>query len=151
MRGLVLLAMGIALCNFDQGLARDANARTAAKPRSSTVPIPASRPAANNREPAYGGLWASSRKACRDSEGVNHMSIEGGSRFYWYETRCEARDIKAQNGRSWIMRMSCEGEGMKYSASPRLSLATPDRLIVYNGPVGGQSKREVYVRCVGGR
>jgi hypothetical protein len=33
--------------------------------------------------------WASSAKACRDPDG-------GGKRFFWYETRCTATQIKPE-------------------------------------------------------
>src|ERR1044071_5722100 len=73
-------------------------------------------PAAAQAQPKpqpYEGQWAPDRAACRDEDGVNRMEITG-SRFFWYETRCRARDVKADgrsNGRSWTMRLSCEGEG----------------------------------------
>jgi hypothetical protein len=54
--------------------------------------------AKTSRRP-YEGVWASSRKACRDKDGADRVSIEG-DRFYWYETRCRAQDIKAANERS---------------------------------------------------
>jgi len=113
-----------------------------------------------NKQP-YDGVWASSQKACRDEDGVERMLAQG-DRFYWYETRCRARDIKAVDGKavggksvggkSWTMRMSCEGEGQRFRAQPRLSLPTPDRLVFESSPVG-QAKRDAYVRCknFGGR
>jgi len=94
----------------------------------------------------YEGLWASTEKDCTDEDGVNRMSIEGGNRLYWYETRCRASEIKPNGARAWKMRMSCEGEGMKYKCSPRVSIATDGRLVMDNGPVG-EGKRQTYVRC----
>jgi hypothetical protein len=44
------------------------------------------------------------------------------------------------------MRVSCEGEGQRFRARPRLSLAAPDRLVMENAPVG-PTKRQVYLRC----
>jgi hypothetical protein len=44
------------------------------------------------------------------------------------------------------MRLSCEGEGMKYKSSPRVSMATDGRLVMDNGPVG-EGRRQTYVRC----
>jgi hypothetical protein len=93
----------------------------------------------------YDGVWASNQKACRDEDGVNRMLVQG-DRFYWYETRCRARDIKKVNDRSWTMRMSCEGEGQRFRAQPRLSLPAPDRLVFESSPVG-QAKRDAYVLC----
>ena len=94
----------------------------------------------------YEGLWASTKKDCTDQDGVNRMSIEGGSRLYWYETRCRAGEIKPDGDHAWKMRMACEGEGMKYKSSPRVSIATDGKLVIDNGPVG-QGKRLTYVRC----
>jgi hypothetical protein len=94
----------------------------------------------------YEGLWASTEKDCTDEDGVNRMSIEGGNRLYWYETRCRAGEIKPVGDRAWKMRMSCEGEGMKYKSSPRVSIATNGKLVMDNGPVG-EGKRQTYVRC----
>jgi hypothetical protein len=93
----------------------------------------------------YEGVWAASAAACRDADGVDRLSIER-NRFFWYETRCRARDVEAGAPRSWTMRMACEGEGQRFSAHPRLSLPTPSKLIMENAPVG-PTKRQVYVRC----
>ena len=106
-------------------------------------------PAAKTSRRPYEGLWASSKKACRAEDGVDRVSIEG-DRFHWYETRCRAHDIKAANQRSWTMRMACEGEGEKFRAKPRLSLNRSDTLVFEAAPVG-PTKRQVYVRCDGGR
>lgn len=96
----------------------------------------------------YEGIWRGDGKAaCRDEDGVDRMSIEG-NRFYWYETRCRARKITAESRRSWTMRVSCEGEGQRYRARLRLSLPTPDRLIMNDAPVG-PTKRQLYLRCIG--
>jgi hypothetical protein len=46
--------------------------------------------------------------------------------------------------------MACEGEGERFRAQPRLSLDRSDRLVFENAPVG-PTKRQVYVRCDGGR
>src|ERR1044071_8397970 len=73
------------------------------------------------RQP-YEGVWGGDGiAACRDQDGVNRMKITG-DRFFWYETRCQAREIKAEGRRSWTMRVSCEGEGQRFRARPRLSL-----------------------------
>jgi hypothetical protein len=85
--------------------------------------------------------------ACRDEDGVNRMEITG-KRLFWYETRCRALSIEAQGRRSWTMRVSCEGEGQRFRARPRLSLPAPDRLVMENAPVG-PTKRQIYVRCTG--
>jgi hypothetical protein len=43
----------------------------------------------------YIGQWASSAKACRDPDGIGRMEISGGGkRFFWYESRCTATEIK---------------------------------------------------------
>jgi len=94
----------------------------------------------------YDGVWASNQKACRDEDGVNRMLVQG-DRFYWYETRCRARDIKKVNDKSWTMRMSCEGEGERFRVQPRLSLPAPDRLVFERSPPVGQAKRDAYVLC----
>ena len=104
-------------------------------------------PRADAKRQSYEGLWGADLAACRDEDGVNRMLIEG-NRFYWYETRCRARQIKAESRRSWTLRMSCEGEGRRYRARPRLSLATPDKLIMDDAPVG-PTRRQLYVRCAG--
>ena len=74
------------------------------------------------------------------------MSIEGGNRLYWYETRCRASEITADGKQSWKMRLACEGEGEKFRSNPRVSVAADGRLVIENGPVG-QAKRQTYVRC----
>jgi hypothetical protein len=107
-------------------------------------------PASSKSKQLYDGVWASSPKHCRDEDGVERMLAQG-DRFTWYETRCRARDIKAVDGKAvdgkvWTMRMSCEGEGQRFRARPRLSLPTPDRLVFESSPVG-QAKRDAYVRC----
>src|SRR3954451_19749233 len=94
----------------------------------------ASRGSERTARPPYEGLWASSEAACRDEDGVERMEI-GRGRLFWYETRCRADGIKAAGPRSWTMRLSCEGEGQRFSARPRLTLATPDRLIIERSPV----------------
>jgi len=107
-----------------------------AQPRPEATPQP------------YEGLWgADGIAACRDEDGVNRMEITG-KRLFWYETRCRALSIEAEGRRSWTMRVSCEGEGQRFRARPRLSLAAPDRLVMENAPVG-PTKRQVYVRCTG--
>jgi hypothetical protein len=93
----------------------------------------------------YEGVWGPDRAACRDEDGVNRMEINENG-FFWYETRCRAREVKAAGRRSWTMRMACEGEGQRFRANPRLSLTAPNRLVMENGPVG-QTKRLAYVRC----
>lgn len=95
---------------------------------------------------SYEGFWASTKKDCTDRDSANRLSIEGGNRLYWYETRCTAGEIKPDGDRAWKMRMSCEGEGMKYKSSPRVSIAADGKLVMDNGPVG-QGKRQTYVRC----
>jgi len=102
---------------------------------------PASKPA---RWP-FEGVWGENDAACRDEDGVDRVSIEG-NRFYWYETRCTARDIETAGPRAWTMRISCEGEGKRYRAQPRISLPAPDRLVMDNSPVG-PTKRQTYLRC----
>jgi hypothetical protein len=76
------------------------------------------------------------------------MSIAGDNRLYGFETRCKVSAIKAGGERAWQMRLSCEGEGEKFSTNPRISITRDGRLVIENRPVG-QSKRDVYVRCDG--
>ncbi|MCP3467166.1 hypothetical protein [Bradyrhizobium sp. CCGUVB23] len=94
----------------------------------------------------YEGFWASTKMDCRDEDSVNRMSIEGGNRLFWYETRCRASAITADGKLSWKMRLACEGEGEKFRSNPRVSIAADGRLVMDNGPVG-QAKRQTYVRC----
>src|SRR3954470_19160103 len=94
---------------------------------------------------AYEGFWASTKKDCTDQDSANRMSIEGGNRLYWYETRCRAGEIKPDGDRAWKMRLACEGEGMKDKANPLISIAD-GKLVMDNGPVG-EGKRLTYVRC----
>ncbi|WP_354117631.1 hypothetical protein [Bradyrhizobium sp. LA6.12] len=94
----------------------------------------------------YEGFWASTKKDCRDQDSASRMSIEGGNRLYWYETRCRASEITADGKQSWKMRLACEGEGEKFRSNPRVSVAADSRLVIENGPVG-QAKRQTYVRC----
>ena len=94
----------------------------------------------------YEGFWASTKKDCRDQDSASRMSIEGGNRLYWYETRCRASEITADGKQSWKMRLACEGEGEKFRSNPRVSVAADGRLVIENGPVG-QAKRQTYVRC----
>ncbi|HEX8164686.1 MAG TPA: hypothetical protein VF601_02740 [Beijerinckiaceae bacterium] len=100
------------------------------------------------RRQPYEGVWGGDGiAACRDQDGVNRMEITG-NRFFWYETRCRAQGVKAEGRRSWTMNVSCEGEGQRFRARPRLSLPAPNRLVMENAPVG-PTKRQVYVRCAG--
>jgi hypothetical protein len=94
----------------------------------------------------YEGFWASAKRDCTDQDSANRMSVEGGNRLYWYETRCRAGEIKPDGDRAWKMRLACEGEGMKFKSTPRVSIATDGKLVMDNGPVG-QGKRLTYVRC----
>lgn len=94
----------------------------------------------------YEGFWASTRKDCRDQDSANRMSIEGGNRLYWYETRCRANEITADGKLGWKMKLACEGEGEKFRSNPRVSIAADGRLVIDNGPVG-QARRQTYVRC----
>jgi hypothetical protein len=95
---------------------------------------------------AYEGFWASTKKDCRDQDSANRMSIEGGNRLYWYETRCRASEISADGKLGWKMKLACEGEGEKFRSNPRVSIGADGRLVMDNGPVG-QAKRQTYVRC----
>jgi hypothetical protein len=95
---------------------------------------------------AYEGFWASTKKDCRDQDSANRMSIEGGNRLYWYETRCRASEITSDGKLSWKMRLACEGEGEKFRSNPSVSIAADGKLVMDNGPVG-QGKRQTYVRC----
>jgi len=102
--------------------------------------------AAAARQP-YEGRWATTTKACRDPDGVERMEIGGGGkRFYWYETRCTATEVKENGPNGWRLTLSCEGEGEKYLRRSRLSLPLPNRLMLDNAPVG-PTKRQTYVRC----
>jgi hypothetical protein len=95
---------------------------------------------------AYEGIWGGDGSAaCRDEDGVDRMLIEGNL-LAWYETRCKAHKVKAEGARTWTMHLSCEGEGKRYRARPRLSLAKANKLIIDDAPVG-PTKRQVYVRC----
>ncbi|MGT2439177.1 hypothetical protein ACU4GH_29210 [Bradyrhizobium betae] len=94
----------------------------------------------------YEGFWASTKKDCRDQDSANRMSIEGGNRLYWYETRCRASEIIAGGKHSWKMKLACEGEGEKFRSNPRVSIAADGRLVMDNGPVG-QARRQTYLRC----
>ena len=94
----------------------------------------------------YEGLWASANKDCTDQDSADRLSIEGGNRLYWYETRCTAREIKPDGISAWKMRLSCEGEGEKVKSNPRVSIAADGRLVMDDGPVG-QGKHQTYVRC----
>jgi len=94
----------------------------------------------------YEGFWASTKKDCRDEDSANRMSIEGGNRLYWYETRCRASEIAPDGKLGWKMRLSCDGEGETFRSNPRVSIAADGRLVMENGPVG-QAKRQTYVRC----
>jgi hypothetical protein len=94
----------------------------------------------------YAGFWASTKKDCRNDDSPNRMSIEGGNRLYWYETRCHASEISADGKLRWKMKLACEGEGEKFRSNPRVSIAADGRLVMDNSPVG-QGKRQVYVRC----
>ena len=94
----------------------------------------------------YEGFWASTRKDCGDQDSANRMSIEGGDRLYWYETRCRASAITPDGKLGWKMQLACEGEGEKFRANPRVSIAADGRLVVDDGPVG-RARRQTYVRC----
>lgn len=94
----------------------------------------------------YEGFWASTKKDCRDQDSANRMSIEGGNRLYWYETRCRASEITADGKLGWKMKLACEGEGEKFRSNPRVSIAVDGKLVMDNGPVG-RDKRQTYVRC----
>jgi hypothetical protein len=97
---------------------------------------------------AYDGLWGTNAKACRDADGTNRMEINnGGQRFFWYETRCVASAVAPDGPRAWRMKMACEGEGDRFTKRPRLSLPSPGKLVLEDGPVG-RAKRQTYVRCV---
>ena len=122
----VLISLGVALA-AERAVAESASA-------------PAGRP-------PYEGLWGTSEAACRDEDGVDRMEI-GKGRFFWYETRCRAQAVTAETSRAWTMRLSCEGEGQRFSARPRLILETPDRLVMQAAPVGPR-RRQVYRRCAG--
>jgi hypothetical protein len=96
----------------------------------------------------YDGQWATNAKACRDQDGTNRMEISGGGkRFFWYETRCTATEIKPEGANAWRMKLSCEGEGQKFRAAPLLTLTPPDGLVFTGKNPVGQGKRDAYVRC----
>jgi len=93
----------------------------------------------------YEGLWSKSKQTCRtDEDGVERLEITG-NRLFWYESRCEGR-IAPAGRNAWSARLSCQGEGERWSATTRLVLTTPDRLILENAPVG-PGKRHSYARC----
>lgn len=96
----------------------------------------------------YEGLWGSTAKDCRDPDGVHRMEINPNGLF-WYETRCRPRGATVQTGpNAWRMQVSCEGEGDRFRARPRLSLPKPDRLVMEDAPVT-PVKRQTYLRCPG--
>ena len=96
----------------------------------------------------YEGLWGTNAKACRDEDGTNRMEINGGAKqFFWYETRCVASDVAPDGPHAWRMKLACEGEGDRFAKRPRLSLPSPGKLVLEDGPVG-RAKRQAYVRCV---
>jgi hypothetical protein len=100
---------------------------------------------ASHKRP-YEGIWGVAVAACKDVERVEQMIIEGNS-FQWYETRCRARKVDAASPEGgWTLRMSCEGEGQRFTATPRLSLPDPNKLIIDHSPVGPDT-HQVYVRC----
>src|SRR3954447_6979019 len=119
------------------GGARDAKMRVGLVGFCIALALPAqAQPRPHPAPQPYEGLWgADAIAACRDEDGVNRMEITG-KRLFWYETRCRALSIEAQGPRSWTMRLSCEGEGQRFNARPRLSLPAPDRLVMENAPVG---------------
>lgn len=111
------------------------------------LPLPAS---AQQARPPYEGQWASTAKACRDPDGVGRMEISGGGkRFFWYETRCTATQIRPEGGNAWRMTLSCEGEGEKFRATPLLTLHAPGRLAFTGSIPVGRGRRDAYVRCPG--
>ena len=100
---------------------------------------------ATAREP-YEGYWAGTAAACRNEDSDDRLAIEGAT-FQWYETRCTASGVKPAGPRAWTMTMSCEGEGETFTVRPRVSLPSPARLVMENGPVGRDPKRQTYLRC----
>ena len=107
--------------------------------------IVAASEAASAAQP-YEGFWASTPRDCRNQDSASRLSIDGANRFDWYETRCRADEVKADGDRGWQVRLSCEGEGLKFKSRPRVSIAADGRLVMDNGPVG-RAKRQTYVRC----
>ena len=73
-------------------------------------------------------------------DSANRMSIEGGNRLYWYETRCRAGEIKADGDRSaWKMRLVLRRRGHEIQVQPAgLDRGRNGRLVMDNGPVGGE-------------
>ena len=94
--------------------------------------------------PPYEGTWGAAKADCGDPDGVNRMTIKG-TRFNWYESRCQVEGA-SQQGRTWTLKMACQGEGKKWRSITSLSLTASDRLVMANAPVG-PTKRQVYVRC----
>jgi len=72
------------------------------------------------------------------------MVIEG-NRFEWYESRCVAEPAGGNQGR-WILKMACRGEGQTWRKTTRLSMPSPQRLVMENAPVG-PTTAQAYVRC----
>ncbi len=118
------------------GLAQDAGRKADGRRRKTPAPA-----AAKSRGNLLTACGRRARKKCMDRDGVERMWVEGGNLFVWYENQCRASDIKPIDARSWSMRMSCEGEGEKYSVKPRLLLETPNRL-VFADSAAGQPKRK---------
>ena len=94
----------------------------------------------------FEGYWAGTAAACRDQDSDDRLAIEGAT-FQWYETRCTASGIKAAGARAWTMKLSCQGEGETFAVRPRVSLPSPARLVMENGPVGRDPRRQTYLRC----
>ena len=95
---------------------------------------------------AYEGFWASTKKGCRDQDSANRMSIEGGNRLYWYETRCKASDIKSDGERAWMMqRMRRRGRKVPVQAAG----LDRDRRLAGDGQRACRSGQTPYVRCDG--
>ena len=93
----------------------------------------------------YEGLWSASRLACRtDMDGVQRLEINPHG-FFWYEERCRGR-VRPAGRNAWRADLVCEGEGSKQRVTTRLSLPSPDRLVLENAPVT-PVKRQSYVRC----
>jgi hypothetical protein len=101
--------------------------------------------AALAREP-YEGAWGDAGRSCAAEE--YRLGI-AGNRFDWYETHCTAQRLSGAKG-AWRFAMRCSGEGRSSRAVTRVSLPSPNRLVIENAPVGPDARRQVYKRC-GGR
>ena len=111
--------------------------------------LPDSALAAGNVIPAaFRGIWAPNSTDCRDVDGVNHLTIERRT-FYFYEGRSDSNDFQVEivsPGRIRIRSVIEYGDGPE-AVNMDFELSPDRKALFWSGYGRDPQPKDPYVRC----